>query len=114
MLAQATIAQQEHRLMREMDHVRTDLQIIGSRCMRDLDWSGDVVDRATHMVELFTDRALHRLYQQELKQLEQAWTRCHTGQYGVCESCGAQINPARLDALPSATFCVRCQRRREQ
>ena len=114
MLAQATIAQQGHRLLQEMDYVRAELQSIGSRCMGGPDWSGDIVDQAAHTVELSTEGALRRLYQQELRQLEQAWARCRTGQYGVCESCGAQIDPARLDALPSATLCVGCQRLREQ
>lgn len=35
------------------------------------------------------------------------------GTYGICESCGDPIPAARLDALPYARRCVRCQERME-
>ncbi|MBP1747943.1 MAG: transcriptional regulator, TraR/DksA family [Deltaproteobacteria bacterium] len=31
------------------------------------------------------------------------------GEYGFCESCGREIEPERLDALPWATLCSTCQ-----
>ncbi|NIV31407.1 MAG: TraR/DksA family transcriptional regulator, partial [Anaerolineae bacterium] len=31
--------------------------------------------------------------------------------YGICEQCDAEIDPARLKALPYATLCLRCQQR---
>ena len=112
-LAQAIKAQQEHQLLQEMDYVRADLRVVGGRCTGGADWGSDIADQASHMVELSTSGALRRLYQQKLRQLEQAWARCCSGQYGICESCGSQIDPARLNALPDATFCIRCQRQRE-
>lgn len=29
---------------------------------------------------------------------------------GICAKCGAPIAPARLEALPSASTCIDCQR----
>ena len=33
--------------------------------------------------------------------------------YGVCDSCGTEINANRLDALPWASLCLNCQDRLE-
>jgi RNA polymerase-binding protein DksA len=35
--------------------------------------------------------------------------RLATGDYGLCEDCGAAIGHARLEAQPAASRCVRCQ-----
>ncbi len=52
--------------------------------------------------------------QSELDDVEQALTRIAAGTYGKCEVCGDPINPERLEARPSATYCIRHQREREQ
>jgi DnaK suppressor protein len=33
------------------------------------------------------------------------------GTYGKCESCGKQIEPARLEAMPTATLCLSCSKK---
>ena len=109
-LAQKEITRQEGRLLQEMSQVRESMQLISNRCARRCDGGSDILDQANHTVELATDRALCRLYQEKLRHLERAWSRICTGQYGICESCGSQIDPVRLDLVPYATLCVRCQR----
>ena len=42
-----------------------------------------------------------------------AEVRAHGG-YGQCENCGEPIAAERLEALPTATRCVRCQAEWEQ
>jgi DnaK suppressor protein len=32
------------------------------------------------------------------------------GAYGICERCGADINPERLEIVPLASLCIRCAR----
>ena len=44
-----------------------------------------------------------------LQRVRSALTRIEDGSYGVCLSCGAEINPRRLGAVPWAAFCIRCQ-----
>ena len=46
-----------------------------------------------------TDRALHRIEE---------------GSYGICESCGQPIEPARLKALPHVTLCLKCKKAEER
>ena len=46
---------------------------------------------------------------QELLDVERALVKVGNGTYGICESCGADINPKRLRALSAARFCIMCQ-----
>ena len=50
----------------------------------------------------------------ELRAVEYALARLKRGEYGICQSCGRQIDPARLDALPYAVLCIDCQARAER
>lgn len=104
------MTEREEKLMEEMKQVRAMLQIITNRCTRGCGGGGDTVDQANRAVELATDRALRCLYEEKLRQMERAQARICSGQYGMCESCGAQIDPARLDVMPHAPLCERCQR----
>lgn len=49
----------------------------------------------------------------ELRRARRALVRMDAGQYGECESCGEPIPAARLQALPMAVTCVKCQSQRE-
>ena len=44
----------------------------------------------------------------ELDEVEHALAKLENGTYGRCEDCGAAIAPARLEAMPSARFCITC------
>jgi RNA polymerase-binding transcription factor DksA len=43
-----------------------------------------------------------------------ALERVDQGDYGQCVECGENIAPARLNAMPEVTTCVRCQDRLER
>jgi DnaK suppressor protein len=53
----------------------------------------------------------HTVVQQN--QLKQALARLNSGTYGQCDECEEEIDSRRLEAMPGATHCVHCQRRRE-
>lgn len=61
-----------------------------------------------------------RLKQREalyLRKVEQALQRIEDGTFGLCGSCGEDIDPRRLEARPTATHCFSCKEemeRREQ
>lgn len=52
---------------------------------------------------------MHEL-ESRLAWLERALERIEQGTYGLCERCGEPIDPARLEALPETTLCVKCKR----
>jgi DnaK suppressor protein len=70
----------------------------------------DVAD-FTYQREL--EETTRQLLDRETEQVEAAMRARQTGQYGTCQECGRQIPAERLEARPSATLCVACQRKLE-
>ena len=108
------MTKQEYQLFQETTAAQTGLASFQRQCACGFDGVSDALDQANHAIELATNYALQRLYYRRLSQLKQVRTRISTGQYGICESCNTQISPDRLDLVPHATLCVKCQRRVEQ
>jgi len=78
------------------------------------DAAGDVVDWALDSVQDEINSQLAEVESRELARIENALERMRDGQYGVCEACGCNIPMARLNALPYATSCIKCQREAER
>jgi len=76
-----------------------------------LGYGNHMADDATEAYEQAKELALHENAKQLLVQVTNALERFEQGMYGICENCGEQIDPARLEALPYATLCLRCQQR---
>lgn len=49
-----------------------------------------------------------------LVQTRKALTKIKVGNYGICENCGKMIDTDRLAAMPTATLCVSCEKKREK
>lgn len=58
--------------------------------------------------------AMQRQLTMALIQTRKALTKIKIGKYGVCENCGKMIDTDRLAAMPTATLCVNCERKRER
>jgi DnaK suppressor protein len=76
--------------------------------------SGDVVDAALDSVQDEISSQLAEVESRELARIEIALDRMREGQYGICEACSTNIPMARLNALPYATLCIKCQRESER
>lgn len=59
-------------------------------------------------------QALIRTLEDKLASIEQALRLAEKGTYGICERCGEKIDPARLEALPHTTLCVKCKSQMER
>ncbi len=46
----------------------------------------------------------------DLKKINKALEKIKDGTYGVCEKCGGEINPERLEAFPEAVECMKCNK----
>jgi RNA polymerase-binding protein DksA len=66
-------------------------------------------EEATETLELEKRLALENRIRQELASVEHALDKIKKGTYGMCDSCGKPIDPARLEALPQATLCMDCK-----
>lgn len=58
--------------------------------------------------------ALIMALERRLESINAALRAIDKGQYGTCERCGEQIDPARLEVKPDATLCLDCQREVER
>jgi DnaK suppressor protein len=47
---------------------------------------------------------------QRIAALQEALDRVDEGTYGKCIECGAEIDPERLEILPTAVLCAACAR----
>ena len=82
------------------------VQIERSRVQDHMGDLGDyaTADMATEYAHLFGERLMHRL-----QLIEDALEGIENGDYGFCEECEEPINEKRLQLMPFALFCVRCQ-----
>jgi len=43
-----------------------------------------------------------------LARIERALAKIDEGTYGICDSCGGPVSPARLQAMPEGVLCLGC------
>jgi DnaK suppressor protein len=80
----------------------------------DEDTAQDIADRAASSYNkefLFSQSNNDR---QLLQMVEGALIRIREGSFGECISCGREINPKRLEAVPWTRHCIECQEKLEQ
>jgi RNA polymerase-binding transcription factor len=76
--------------------------------------AADIADRATSSYTkefLFSQSNNDR---QLLQMVETALQRIREGTFGECVSCGNEINPKRLEAVPWTRYCIECQEKLEK
>jgi DnaK suppressor protein len=80
----------------------------------DTEATQDIADRAAQSYNkefLFHQSNSER---QLLQMVEGALSRIREGSFGLCISCGNEINPKRLEAVPWTRHCIACQEKLEQ
>ena len=66
-------------------------------------------EEATESLELEKRLALENRIREQLAEVEHALEKFQKGTYGLCDVCGQPIDPARLEALPQASLCLKCK-----
>jgi DnaK suppressor protein len=103
----------KEKLEMERQRLIGELQQLQTTGQESLGYSTHMADDASAAFDQARDLALRSNLERMLSQVEQALDRLDNGAYGVCETCGEPIDPARLEALPQAAHCFDCQRRLE-
>jgi RNA polymerase-binding transcription factor DksA len=88
-----------------MEHLRVDLRNMAEPSADEADL--DAYEREKTL-------ALIQTLERKLDSIDHALRLARNGTYGICESCGERIDPARLEILPEATLCLNCQRQKER
>jgi RNA polymerase-binding protein DksA len=98
-----TVKKQLQARLRELnariDEIEGDL-----RTPRSASWE----DRATETEGDEVLDALEDSAMAEVAEIRKALERIEAGTYGICATCGDDINERRLQALPYATQCINC------
>ena len=58
--------------------------------------------------------ALDEHSRQQVQEIQAALARIDDGTYGDCARCGEPIHPKRLETMPMARYCIRCQEQLER
>jgi DnaK suppressor protein len=69
---------------------------------------------ASETIGLELDQSVQKHAELELAELEEAVKRVDSGSYGQCEACGKPIGEARLEAIPTARFCIEDQSKQDR
>jgi DnaK suppressor protein len=71
--------------------------------------SADALDEVQHAAE--RELAIRNLDRDSrlLRNVKAALQRMEEGYYGTCMRCEEEISPKRLEAVPWAGYCIRCQ-----
>lgn len=65
-------------------------------------------------VEFVKAASLYISLENHLAAVEHALYKIEQGTYGICDKCGQQIEPRRLEALPDTALCVACKELEEK
>lgn len=80
----------------------------------DQDSAQDIADRAANSYTKEFLFSVSNNDRQLLNMVESALQRIREGSFCECVSCGNEINPKRLEAVPWTRYCIACQEKKEQ
>jgi DnaK suppressor protein len=103
-------------LQKEKESVLEHIQNLKGSSDQNLDevGPGDDVDIASTEIAQTALQKLGNREQKHLAKIDYALEKIESGEYGVCEECGEEIAPARLEARPITLFCIDCKTLQEQ
>jgi len=114
----ARLSRYRDRLLELRDRLASEMGQQLQAIRDDVTASADLSHFPTHVADhdsegLDRDVAVARTEADILGAVEQSLQRIENGSYGLCRDCRAEISATRLDAIPYASLCVDCARRRE-
>lgn len=95
-------------LEQERDDLRRQLAELGFGDAGGLEYDPNFADSSQVTAERGEAEVLATKLRETLAEVEAALAKLEAGTYGSCENCGKPIQPARLEAFPSARFCIDC------
>ena len=119
-MTQDDLKELDENLLKEESGIRNQLKGIASENplvrgdfdvkVEDLGESQD--DAAQEAGELDRDQALVDALEKRLKEIVHTREKIKAGEYGKCENCSTEIQPARLNAMAIAALCINCANRK--
>ena len=66
-------------------------------------------DSATQIIDREMTMAMIQKLQDKLDKVSNSLDRIYLGQYSTCSKCGGGITKERLEAIPTAQYCLQCE-----
>ncbi len=112
----------ENLLLKERERELRDLGYLEDR-LNDMpkDSANDLSSHPYHIADQGTDAEEREIESilattsgEALYKIDQALRKIYSGKYGICESCSDKIEEGRLEAVPYASLCIRCEEEEEE
>jgi DnaK suppressor protein len=100
---------EREKLERELEETQRKLARMREYLRYEVDASIDEGD--PDIYEREKNFALVQSLERKVESITHALRLAEAGNYGICERCGKAIDPARLEALPDASMCLKCQKK---
>jgi DnaK suppressor protein len=111
-LSDATLSDLRTELERERSQLVARLAEMGSLSDGEIAFDQNFADSSQVTAERGEAETLALQLRDALTEVEHALHKLGAGDYGLCESCGKPITPARLEAKPAARTCIDCASKR--
>jgi DnaK suppressor protein len=98
------------RLQQELEETQAEIMRLEERLESRGDYGLGKGDPSIYEWEMCL--ALKQRAENKARSLEVALQKAEEGDYGMCEVCGKQIDPARLAILPHTKRCITCAQKR--
>ena len=98
---------EKKRLQGELEQIEANVRPADVR--REGSPFGKREEEATESFELEKRLALEKRIRDQLAEVDHAFNKFEQGSYGLCDSCGQPIDPARLEAIPHSNLCLSCK-----
>lgn len=110
-MAEADYKQIRARLERDRRQLNARLEAMRadrlSDTRRDGNLFGKIDEEAAEFADFENLLAQEERIMDELSDIETAFGKFALGTYGLCDKCGREISPARLEAIPTARLCIK-------
>jgi DnaK suppressor protein len=100
----------KERLRQELDETLAEIRRLEERLEGKGDYGLGKGDPGIYEWEM--SLALKQRAENKARSLEVALRKAEEGDYGICEVCGQQIDPARLAILPHTKRCITCAQKK--
>lgn len=91
------------------EDIRVKMEVGKNQMKEEPENFSDPVDRASQEEELSLGLREQDRERKLMRKIEETLQLLKEGDYGYCQSCGAEIGLRRLEARPTATQCIDCK-----